>query len=91
MKGLNTHHSILVFALRTFSSFTSELGGIFGLGTKHATPTQCHGNMPHSAVVMVTCHTHLFDSEVLTPHKEEIEDERDPPDDLEEVIECYFI
>ena len=69
----------------------TELGGMCGLGTKHTTPTHCHGNMPHPSVVMVTCHTHLFNSEVLTPHKEEVEDERDSSDDLEKVIKCYFM
>ena len=34
---------------------------------------------------MVTCHTHLFNSEVLTPHKEKVEEEGKSPENLEEV------
>ena len=37
---------------------------------------------------MVILHTHLFNSGVLTPHKEKVEEEGKPPKNLEEVVEC---
>ena len=39
-------------------------------------------------VAMVTYHTHLFNSEVLAPHKEKVEEKGKSPKNLEEVIKC---